>query len=536
MPTRIMDVGSAASDSNPRLITTNGRHPGKYLALSYCWGPPGPDNLKLTSSNMRLLTEGLVDETMFAKTHREAFHLTRLMGIRYIWIDALCIIQGDPDDWSKESRRMGDIYRGAYLTIVAGSSTDVRSGFLQSRANKVDPCPIPLLNPGHQEPFLFATLFPSIDEGPTSTRGWCYQEATLSRRSLIFGVEQMIFRCPAGTALELDHHSKVATPIFSPEVQLLGKDAEERRHAMLQHWYMILRDFTTRQLTNPGDVFASTSSLAQLAARHLASPGHRYLAGLWEADMIRGLLWRARYEKSQPAVLRRPRPVEGISVNRAPSWSWASVHGAIDHIDFRPHENFKDVRTQNWIPDGNWIKNSVFSVRPSFVRASPAVEVEGTPNRSWSQDTSCRPDAIHMPACELQIMGSLTRGIVSDRRVNIRKWEPRYDWRPPSQRGVTKQYDGFRPCFESALSIYAHGSYVLGEQDGRDKSFAVGVFDVEEEACKEVWCLQLTEVEGLMLRLVRNWDDIEKFQRVGLFWLEDRHWFNGIGKTNIRLV
>lgn len=559
MPTRVIDVGSGP---NPKLVFTNGKSAGRYVALSYCWGPPDPDTLKLTSKTMSSLTQGNADATRFTKTHQEAFHLVRLMDIQYIWIDALCIFQDDPKDWAAESRKLGDIYWGAYLTLVAGSSADARSGFLQNRTSKVQPCPIPFDSSQYSgEPFLYATPFPSTDEGPTATRGWCYQEAMLSKRCVVIGVEQMSFRCPSGTTFEFKLRNNQtqlqqaivppsATPIFRPDMQLLGKSVEDGRRILLQHWYMILRDFTGRHFTNPDDLFASMGSLAHLVAKHFAlDVRNRYLAGIWEADIIRGLLWRARYQENRPARLTRPELKGGLK--RAPSWSWAAVEGVVDHIDFEPHGGIREGTTStagNWVPQGVWMKNSVFSVKPGFIRVHPAAEIAGTAERSWSNDISCGPHALHMPACELQMMGHLTRGIVSDRQVNIRKWEPRHDWRPLSQRGSMKLYDGFRPRFEDALSIYAHGIYLLGggdddeEKDG--KAFAIGVFDVEEEVCEDVWCLQMTEVEGLMLQLVRDEEKGKestdsshlKFRRLGLFWLENSSWYDGVEKVRVCLV
>lgn len=563
MPTRVIDVGSGP---NPKLVFTNGRPAGKYIALSYCWGSPDPETFRLTSHSMASLTEGSVNVTRFTKTHQESIHLARLMNIQYIWIDALCIIQDDPDDWAAESRNLAYIYGGAYLTLIAGSSADAKSGFLQHCRSKVQPCPIPFDSSQHpKEPFLYATLLPSTDEGPTSTRGWCHQEAVLSKRSVIFGLEQMSFRCPSGTEFEFKERNTQtqlqqaivpprAAPVFQPDIQLQGKSVEERRHILLQHWYMMLRDFTGRHFTNPGDVFASTSSLAQIVAKHFALDlqNSRYLAGIWETDIVRGLLWRARYQGSQPARLARPRLKRGLGLQRAPTWSWAAVDGALDHIDYEPHGGIRVATTSTtggWVPDGTWIENSVFSVKPGFIQLRPAVEMPGIAERNWSNDTSCGPHILQMPACELQMMGYLTKGTVSDRPVDIRNWVPWPGWRPPSQRGRGNLYDGFRPRFEDALSIYAHGFYLLGsggeEEEQSEKDFAIGTFDIEEEACEEVWCLRVTEVEGLMLQLVTNQpeekassdnDHLLKFRRLGLFWLEERGWYDGVEEVKICLV
>lgn len=75
-------------------------------------------------------------------------------------------------------------------------------------------------------------------------------------------------------------------------------DPLARRHAVLEHWYVMLVEFTNRRLSNPHGIFASVSSLAQAAARLMG--GCRYLAGIWEADVIRGLLWRPSYYGTGP--------------------------------------------------------------------------------------------------------------------------------------------------------------------------------------------------------------------------------------------
>lgn len=89
--------------------------------------------------------------------------------------------------------------------------------------------------------------------------------------------------------------------------------------------------------------------------------------------------------------------------------------------------------------------------------------------------------------------------------------------------GADTMHNRRKPVFERALVIYSYGCYLTGAGE-QSKKFAIGLFDVKGETCQEVWCLQLTEVEGLMLREVKGSDGFRKSQRVGLFWLEERHW------------
>lgn len=540
MPTRVVDV---TSGMNPRVVVTDGQR-GKFIALSYCWGPQGKDLLVLDTETKAELFQGTLKESNFARTHREAFDTARSLGIQFVWIDALCIIQGDAQDWVEESKNMGLVYSNAYLTILAGSSTDSRAGFLADRHNPIQPFPIPLDDKTRDRPFLFATMPRSHDEGPTSKRSWCFQEAMLSRRLVTFGTEQLSFRCTTGTYFEHTALEKLEgvprtmeerrMPVFHPYRQHLhDPDPETRRDAVLEHWYVMLVEFTNRRLSNPHDIFASISSLAQAAASLMG--GSRYLAGIWETDLVRGLLWRpSYYGAGEPTVLARPQPsllAPGPGpIVRAPTWSWAAVEGSVDHLDYEPNAGEPGVTLDGpfpTIPGGDRIKQSVFNTKPDFVRVRPAAKslnASGTDGQdvfSWSDDTSCGPDVLHMPACELRMFGRLVRAIFSDEQVNVRKWRPRSNWRPSSQvpRGTDGMYNGYKPVFERALGVYSYGFYLTGRGKQR-KKFGIGLFDVKDETCRDVWCLQLTEVEGLMLLEDENSNGVQRFKRAGIFWIE----------------
>ncbi|KAH7034657.1 heterokaryon incompatibility protein-domain-containing protein [Microdochium trichocladiopsis] len=100
----------------------------------YCWG--GDQPLKATTKNIAMLSSvsGFLFEEL-PKTLRDACLVTRLLGHRYIWIDALCIVQDDPADKAREIPKMRDVYRGALLTITASRASSVSQGFLQDRAS-----------------------------------------------------------------------------------------------------------------------------------------------------------------------------------------------------------------------------------------------------------------------------------------------------------------------------------------------------------------------------------------------------------------
>ncbi|KAK3316863.1 heterokaryon incompatibility protein-domain-containing protein, partial [Apodospora peruviana] len=107
---------------------------GNYCALSYCWGPKGGKSHMLTTTENvdHHLSNGM-EVSRLPKTFQDAVVITRELGVRYLWIDALCIIQGDKADWAAESARMADVYGNAYLVIAASGAADPCEGSFSRR-------------------------------------------------------------------------------------------------------------------------------------------------------------------------------------------------------------------------------------------------------------------------------------------------------------------------------------------------------------------------------------------------------------------
>ncbi|KAK4222339.1 heterokaryon incompatibility protein-domain-containing protein [Podospora fimiseda] len=125
LPTRLIEIDD---DMNLRLVY--GRDlitqlPGdapvpRYTALSYCWGneQDAARQLRSTTDTENLHMSGF-SITQLPKVLQDAVNVTRTLSIRYIWIDALCILQDSAGDWDKESTQMAAIYGSAYLTICS---------------------------------------------------------------------------------------------------------------------------------------------------------------------------------------------------------------------------------------------------------------------------------------------------------------------------------------------------------------------------------------------------------------------------------
>lgn len=133
MPTRLLDIG-IKDGVEPRLITASSVTT-EYATLSHCWGKARP--LMTTSSNLSQHMRS-VPLLSLPKTFQDAVAVTRELGIRYLWIDSLCIIQDSVEDWELECSRMAQIYQGSIVSICGPTALDSSTGFLNPRT-----CPEP---------------------------------------------------------------------------------------------------------------------------------------------------------------------------------------------------------------------------------------------------------------------------------------------------------------------------------------------------------------------------------------------------------
>lgn len=181
--------------------------PQQYIALSYCWGAGVQKPVELRDDTKLALLAG-VSANNLVKTHREAIQFTQAFGVRYLWVDALCIIQGDQEDWERESKSMALIYGNAVLVLIAGRANDCRNGFIDNDLS-VSPvarrCGSSLMgvdDTGRDLGPVYISFPRVLAKGPVSDRGWCFQESMLARRSICFGQEQISFCCKFGVQWE----------------------------------------------------------------------------------------------------------------------------------------------------------------------------------------------------------------------------------------------------------------------------------------------------------------------------------------------
>ncbi|KAK0106781.1 hypothetical protein ONS95_003505 [Cadophora gregata] len=304
LPTRLIAVG----DKSLRLVLSSECHKRpRYAALSHCWGDyKGP---KLTLATLISYFMMLPTKKLPA-TFTDAIKITRKLGIDYLWIDTLCIIQDSEEDWQKESALMSSVYGGSAVTIAASSAYDATEGcFLKSplfggafRAQVTDS--------GRRQVRGFYHVFEyhySVIESHLATRAWAIQEKLLSPRTIHFGDRGAFWECKSLAASE-----------YSPKVSIArGSTLICGRKGLSSTWQDIVELYSAADITYGKDKLPALAGVARLVHKET---GDDYLAGLWRTKIEGQLCWR------------RVRPGKGMTKRpswRAPTWSWASIDGGV---------------------------------------------------------------------------------------------------------------------------------------------------------------------------------------------------------------
>ncbi|KAK5627655.1 hypothetical protein RRF57_003370 [Xylaria bambusicola] len=335
LPTRVIDV----SAETLRLIDTQeeGLKHGMYVTLSYCWGGPQPvTTTKATlQQNLRVIPSEELPQTI-----KDAITVTRALKVKYIWVDAICIVQDDPEDKALEISRMTDIYNRSYVTISASTALTCRDGFLQTRQLEKIPIRLRTEVSRKKKGSVLLVTDPDRDE-PIHKRGWTMQEHLLAPRLLMFGSLCMEFRClsgnerDGGTVLPFNvqqhgipyggvpdaRHKNVLkrntflyrTGLMSLALRITGEQ-DQRQGILIEQWASIVEAYTQRSLGFLDDRLNAISGIAK--RMHRAELGE-YLGVMPSFRSLCG------HELTDSC------PYRATQGYRAPSWSWTSIDGQV---------------------------------------------------------------------------------------------------------------------------------------------------------------------------------------------------------------
>ena len=316
---------------------------GRYVALSHCWGTANEKYPMLVTLKSSLEQHGIcIPFTSFLKTFQDAIIFTRQLGPKYLWIDCLCIIQDDRDDWARELALMGEIYSNSFVTIAADKAASSYEGLFKNeedlgkryyRLEFIDktgnPCHVYVRQRTGMQPSPTLDMmycFAGDAKSKLDTRGWTLQERLLSPRIVHFSELEMIWECDTYNVCECGNERGLSN-LKVTHRNRRPLDAIDIPYSTLGlNWHDVDREFSGRNLTYIEDRLPAISGLA--AAMH-ANDASDYLAGLWRSSLPSGLLWYSTTNGSSFFGEKSCLIGRRHTAYYAPSWSWASVTGPV---------------------------------------------------------------------------------------------------------------------------------------------------------------------------------------------------------------
>ncbi|KAK0633915.1 heterokaryon incompatibility protein-domain-containing protein [Immersiella caudata] len=312
LPRRVLDVGNADHTPSSVRLYESQQEDDEYICLSYRW--PGTASAKLLRRNLEQYKVAIpLDEIPL--TFKEVFEVARSLRVRYVWIDALCIIQDDEvGEKAQDIANMNLIYESALLTVFSAWSTEQ----LFSTAGE---------HYRHHEiergVFVRHALRHFFEDQSAKTsllimdRAWIFQERILSGRAVYFTEYELVWDCQRSLRCQCrDPHDQANPRSRDPnKSRTLFRDPEAFPFAV---WWTCVAEYSKLKMTHSSDRLRAIQGIAM----HMRTKWQRgkYLAGLWEDTLLQDLCWTLG-----PNETPQPRP----GTPRAPTWSWASINSQV---------------------------------------------------------------------------------------------------------------------------------------------------------------------------------------------------------------
>ncbi len=413
------------------------------------------------------------------QTLQDAIIVTQRLGHRYLWVDALCIVQDDETSKQIELAQMGRIYTSSFLTMQASDSDSVNKGFIALRRRlsgqplnlafrKGSTAPGGHMDSSSSSSYVHARLQRHEPlETPTSRRAWVFQETVLPSRLLVYTRWQVVLVCREevfsedGMGRGIGHttpmnYRHIRPPGGPADGQIDNADNRTLRESALSYWYSSISVcYSGRAYSVSDDRLNALSAYAGEAHQTI---GGRYLAGIWEVDLARGLQWASK-----------SKPLKRAAEYRAPSWSWAAYDGQFSYTECIVSS---PVRAR-WLKE-NGPRNRDLEFKPRVIEAWT------TTKAGISQFGTCR-----------------------DGRI------------------VIETLVG--PAIATKVANANHSSTVQLQTVEGGQNICIGILDTAGYPLPlTVFCASLTGIAGLMLVASGSSEGRKEFQRVGIFKLSSR--------------
>jgi hypothetical protein len=368
--------------------------------MSYCWGDA--QFLKLTLDFLDIFRSGLPISSL-PQAFQDAISITKDLGIRFIWIDALCILQDVKDDFAQECTSMSSIYANSSCNIVATFGKNPHKSFFRTRnhqslqigklfnAWKVHDSQRDIWL-GMDAIVKGDRLSEEMFNCEISTRGWILQEILLAPRSLYFGMNQVHWICQSLEACEIwpEGVPPETGTLVDSDSHLFRSSNDCQEFDNVNQWNGIVTRYSTLALSHAEDKLVALSGLVKFIQHRTKD---EYLWGHWKSTLPLSLNWFipsghryfgdgiAKFGMLSKSCGRRS------SIYRAPSWSWASIDGIVDFKQF-----WDDTRYVNIC--------SVLDVHTSTTGPNPsdgAVDGQLTLRAPWKTATVLGDNRLSMP-------------------------------------------------------------------------------------------------------------------------------------------
>ncbi|TGJ87796.1 hypothetical protein E0Z10_g904 [Xylaria hypoxylon] len=383
----------------------------RYIALSHPWGDRSEHSHYCTTRENITCHKAGIDVDILPRTFKDAIQTTRQLGVRYLWIDSLCIVQGEDGDFEEEAKHMETVFSSAYCVIAATCARGASSGFLKSRSGRTI---VKLERPG--EPPLY--VCDSIDnfqrdviEGTLNKRGWVLQERALARRTIYFANNQTYWECGEGVRCEtlmrmrnyiLLVYVLANGTLSSNQAALLGDPkfpkvaTDSSKGGRIRLYELLYKQYSRLHFTRSYDRPLAIAGLEQRLIRAFDTQGGY---GVFTRYFGRGLLWQRDITMAPQTMKRIQFPKS--QKYKVPSWSWMAYEGAITFMDLPFGEidwEDKEVRSP-WSP-------------PSPVLTSSS-RLHNSSNTAWY--TTNTKEKIDLTVIARDFLASADNHIVYDR-------------------------------------------------------------------------------------------------------------------------
>jgi hypothetical protein len=346
--------------------------PARYAALSYVWGKLERSYMSVRSNTPTYSRHGGLELVLkdMPQAIQDAISLVQKLGLRYIWIDCLCIVQDSATSFRLNARAMHSIYGNAFFTICAADGVDASTGLVAMKANPQSKDLVQLTSEPVEGVRLLVSRPPEmvIRDSVWNTRAWTFQERILSRRCFIFAEGRAYFQCRR-TAMSEDVHNEFTGSGWS--LQSMGaplRQFAEMEQRSLSFYMSSVPLFYQRQLTRPRDILAAYKGIESILQKVMRAP---FCFGLPTSHLDFALLWqplKAGKRRKAAKIERQSQCTQGehnectcklegddLGGMEFPSWSWCGWIGGQVGYDHEALEGCL-LNVREWLALRTWIQ------------------------------------------------------------------------------------------------------------------------------------------------------------------------------------